>query len=187
MQGGPFTLGKNMRLEGSCHCGAVRFSVESETPFPYLRCYCSICRKTQGGGGWAINIMGNTDTLQVRGARHLAIYRAKLRGNGKITRSPGKRHFCSKCGSSLWVWDPRWAQWVYPFASAIDTPLPKPPQTVHCLLDSKAEWVDVQRGKGHLHFDEFPAESIIEWHRKRGLLAASEGSKDKRLKRRGRA
>ena len=41
-------------LEGSCHCGAVRFSVKSHTPQPYMHCYCSICRKTAGGGGYAI-------------------------------------------------------------------------------------------------------------------------------------
>ena len=35
-------------LKGSCHCRAVRFSVQSETPYPYLWCYCSICRKTDG-------------------------------------------------------------------------------------------------------------------------------------------
>ena len=44
-----------MQLEGSCHCAAVRFSVESHQPVPYLRCYCSICRKTAGTGGFAIN------------------------------------------------------------------------------------------------------------------------------------
>jgi hypothetical protein len=42
-----------MLLEGSCHCGAVNFRVESETP--YQACYCSICRKTAGGGGYSIN------------------------------------------------------------------------------------------------------------------------------------
>ena len=49
-----------MRLEGSCRCGAVRFSVDSHTPYPYQRCYCSICRKSAGGGGYAINIMGDS-------------------------------------------------------------------------------------------------------------------------------
>ena len=39
-----------MLLKGSCHCGAVRFSLNSRTPYPYMRCYCSICRKTGGGG-----------------------------------------------------------------------------------------------------------------------------------------
>jgi hypothetical protein len=52
-----------MKLTGSCHCGAVKFSVESKTPYPYMRCYCSICRKTAGGGGYAINIMGDAATL----------------------------------------------------------------------------------------------------------------------------
>ena len=47
-----------MRLEGSCRCGAISFSVNSHTPYPYQRCYCSICRKSAGGGGYAINIMG---------------------------------------------------------------------------------------------------------------------------------
>ena len=64
-----------MRLEGSCHCGAVRFSLNSHTPVPYMRCYCSICRKTAGGGGYAINIMGLADSLTVLGKEHLRVYR----------------------------------------------------------------------------------------------------------------
>ncbi|MFP8875741.1 MAG: GFA family protein, partial [Myxococcota bacterium] len=35
-----------MRLEGSCHCGALRFELESQHPYPFNLCYCSICRKT---------------------------------------------------------------------------------------------------------------------------------------------
>jgi len=112
-----------MKLEGSCHCGAVRFSVVSHTPYPFLRCYCSICRKTAGGGGYAINIMGDAGTLKVRGRGSVAIYRARVDGRGKRrSRSPGQRHFCAKCASALWIHDPRWPEWVYPFASAIDTP-----------------------------------------------------------------
>src|SRR5262245_54401568 len=49
-----------MRLEGSCRCGAISFSVDSHTPYPYQRCYCSICRKSAGGGGYAISIMVDT-------------------------------------------------------------------------------------------------------------------------------
>jgi hypothetical protein len=29
-----------MHLEGSCHCGAVHFSVEAPHPYPYNLCYC---------------------------------------------------------------------------------------------------------------------------------------------------
>ena len=44
-----------MKIDGSCHCGAVRFSVQSPQPYPFNLCYCSICRKTAGGGGYAIS------------------------------------------------------------------------------------------------------------------------------------
>lgn len=73
-----------------------------------MRCYCSICRKTQGGGGFAINIMGESDTLKVKGKHNLSLYRARIKDGRKTVRSPGQRHFCKQCGCSLWVRDPRW-------------------------------------------------------------------------------
>jgi hypothetical protein len=160
-----------MKLEGSCSCGAVHFSVESHTPYPYMRCYCSICRKTAGGGGYAINIMGEAPTLRVRGTKHIAIYRARVAEAGakRRTLSQARRHFCAKCGSALWVADPRWAEWVYPFASAIDTPLPKPPEDVLLMLNYAVGWADVPSGPKHAHFGEYPEEAIVDWHRKRGL------------------
>jgi hypothetical protein len=155
-------------LKGSCHCRAVRFSVKSETPYPYLWCYCSICRKTDGGGGYAINLMGLADTLKVKGQRHLGVYRAKLSSRAK-TRSPGKRYFCKRCASALWVWDRRWKASVYPFASAIDTKLPVPKERQHMFLDSKPSWVEVPRGPRDKRFAQYPREAIIDWHRKRDL------------------
>jgi len=149
-----------MQLKGSCHCGAVRFSLDSETPYPYMHCYCSICRKTAGGGGYAINIMGKADTFRKRGRTR--VYRA--------TRGGGERHFCPRCGSALWVWDKHWPEWIYPFASAVDTPLPRSKERQHILLNSKANWVPVPRGSGEKRFLEFPREAIIDWHRKRGLM-----------------
>lgn len=158
-----------MLLKGSCHCGAVRFKVRSATPFPYMRCYCDICRKTQGGGGYAINIMGEADTLEVEGKRHISIYRAKLSRQARKP-SEGRRNFCRRCGSALWLFDPRWKQWVYPFASAIDTKLPAPPELQHIFLRSKPAWVKAEAGKGDKRFGRYPKEAIIDWHTKRGLL-----------------
>ncbi len=154
-----------IRLEGSCHCGAVRFSVQSHTPQPYMHCYCSICRKTAGGGGSAINIMGEADTLEVEGEEHLSVYRAKFDG----APSSSRRHFCKHCGSALFIADSSWPDWVYPHASAIDTPLPQPAERAHIMLDSKAAWVKVPRGPGEKQFDEYPDQSIEDWHKSRGL------------------
>ncbi len=160
-----------MKLEGSCNCGAVHFSVESHTPYPYLRCYCSICRKTAGGGGYAINLMGEAKTLKVHGRSHVKIYRALIEDEtGKKRKSESRRHFCRECGSALWAWDPSWSDWVYPFASCIDTPLPAPPERQHIMLNYKASWVRVPRGAKEKHFEEYPDEAIIDWHKARGLM-----------------
>lgn len=161
-----------MRLEGSCHCGAVRFSVESPHPHPFNLCYCSICRKTAGGGGFAINLSGDHATLEVQGREHLRVYQALLRraGDDEPRRSTAERHFCGRCGSALWLWDPRWPKLVHPFASAIDTPLPRPPERTHLLIDSKAEWVDVHADPQDKLFDEYPDESIAQWHERLGLV-----------------
>ena len=156
-----------MKLEGSCHCGAVSFSVNSKAPYPYMRCYCSICRKTAGGGGYAINLQGDADSLQVAGRENISIYHADM-GDG--TTSPAERNFCSRCGSCLWLYDPRWPELVHPFASAIDSELPSAPAHVHMMLGSKASWVEVPAGEGEQHFEAYPELSIVEWHRQHGVL-----------------
>lgn len=158
------------KLQGSCHCGAVRFSVQSQTPQPYMHCYCSICRKTAGGQGGAINIMGEADSLVVEGEEHLNVYNAVIASGESEERSPAERNFCRHCGSALFVRDPRWPQWVYPFASAIDSALPRPPERVHIMLGSKASWVEVPEGEHEHHFEAYPELSIEEWHRRHGLF-----------------
>ncbi|MFL6593274.1 MAG: GFA family protein [Luteimonas sp.] len=160
-----------MRLEGSCHCGKVRFRCEAYAPVPYQSCYCSICRKTAGGSGSAINLGASADTLEVEGREHLGVYNARVvEGDGTCRVSSGQRHFCTGCGSALWLFDPEWPQLVHPHASAIDTPLPQAPERVHILLDSKANWVPVPEGREDVHVEGFPAESLEQWHRRHGLL-----------------
>ena len=165
-----------MKLDGSCHCGAVHFRVDSHTPQPFMRCYCSICRKTAGGGGYAINIMGEAATLAVRGMKSVAVYRARLPAEGKARRSlsPARRHFCAKCGSALWVADPRWPEWVYPFASAIDTPLPRPPEESSSCSTTRRHGRRSRPGRS-TGIREYPEESIADWHRKRGLEVPERG------------
>ena len=155
-----------MRLEGSCHCGAVRFSLESRHPYPFNLCYCSICRKTAGGGGFAVNLAGDARSLKVTGRRKVRVYQAMVRDpeDKRAHRSSARRHFCSACGSALWLWDPTWPELVHPFASAIDTPLPKPPERTHLMLEFKAPWVDPHFGRRDKKFPRYPKESIAEWH-----------------------
>lgn len=162
-----------MQLEGSCHCGSVRFRLRSSHPEPYQLCYCSICRKTQGGGGFAINLSGDNRTLEVEGREHIRVYRAILRDDsgGETHRSSGERNFCGLCGSGLWLYDPSWPDLVHPFASAIDTELPAPPERTHIMLAYRRAWVVDCVADGDRTHDEYPEESIAQWHERVGRAA----------------
>jgi hypothetical protein len=158
-------------LKGSCRCGAVRFEVESHTPVPYQLCYCSICRKQQGGGGYAINLGANAETLKTDGEEHLGLYRAEIQDEERpvCEISTGERRFCRECAAALWLYDPTWPELVHPFASAIDSELPSAPERVHLMLKYKPSWVEPDIRPGDAAFDLYPEESIAGWHKRRGL------------------
>jgi hypothetical protein len=160
-----------MQLQGSCHCGAVCFKLRSAHPYPFNLCYCSICRKTAGAGGYAINLSGDSNTMEVDGREHIKVYQAKIRNDdtGELRQSSAERSFCGLCGSALWLWDPRWPELVHPLASAIDSELPVPPERTHLMLDSKASWVAVRADPQDKQFGEYPEESIADWHERLGL------------------
>ena len=160
-----------MTLEGSCRCGAVHFSCRSHTPQPYQLCYCSICRKTAGGGGYAINLAADARTLAVRDPdKAIAVFRAEIRqDDGRCELATGERNFCSRCATALWLFSPEWPDLVHPFASAIDSDLPTPPSRVHLMLKFKPLWVKPRQEPGDEMFDLYPKLSIDDWHRERGL------------------
>lgn len=160
-----------MKLKGSCHCGAVHFELESAHPYPFNLCYCSICRKTGGGGGYAINLSGDHRTLKVEGSENISVFHARVvdRETGEERDSRGERRFCKNCGSALWVWDPHWPDLVHPFASAIDSELPRPPERTHLLLNSRASWVPLHADPQDKQFEGYPDESIAAWHQRLGL------------------
>lgn len=129
-----------------------------------MRCYCSICRKTSGAGGYGINLGGDAKTLQFTGQEHLKVYRAK-RESGAL--SSHHRYFCGECGSHLWAQNSRWPDLVHPVAGAVDTPLPPAPEVVHIMVDSKASWVPAPP-EGATTFAEYPNESLAHFHERHG-------------------
>jgi hypothetical protein len=160
-----------MLLHGSCQCGAVKFRVVSHHPVPYQRCYCSICRKAGGGGGFSINIEAEAASLVVTGEQHVKVHRALLEQDGKRAPSEHRRHFCGECGCQLWAFHPSWPHLVYPVAGAIDSQLPEPPEHVHMMLGSKASWVRLEGGEKGARFEAYPQQSLAEWHETRNLTS----------------
>ena len=151
-----------MRLEGSCECGAIRFSVMSAAPYPYRICYCRRCRKIAGGIGGAVNVLADADTLDVIG--EVSPTRYQRGGDGPITS------FCPRCSSALLVELPEWERWVYPFASAIDSSLPVPPHFIHIQIRDRPAWVPKIGAPDEPTFDTNTDESIIDWHERLGII-----------------
>lgn len=66
----------------------------------------------------------------------------------------------------MWISDKRWPKWIYPFASAIDSPLLTPPEHVNIMLDFAPDWVEKPKGKHQLNYKEYNDESIASWHKR---------------------
>ncbi|KAI9453785.1 Mss4-like protein [Lactarius psammicola] len=159
-----------VELKGSCHCGAVVFTVQSSTPVPYQLCLCSICRKVGGTGG-SINLGAHAHTLQIiKGKENISIYKAVLSGCGtpEEKRASSERHFCSKCSAMLWLWDETWPELLHPFASAIDEPELKAPEEMTVLMAASAPaYVRLPEGQKKV-FKEYPDATLEDWHKERG-------------------
>ncbi|CAE6530718.1 unnamed protein product [Rhizoctonia solani] len=154
-----------VELKGSCHCGAVNFKCLSNTPVPYqVSKFIRICRKVGGYMG-SVNIMGLTKSLSVEGESNVKSYSPKHSETGEPLTS--KRFFCQNCGSMLWLHDPSWDEWIYPFASAIDTPLPKAEKTLAIMRSSCPDYVPVPEGSAVL--EKYNDEGIEQWHKSRGV------------------
>ncbi|KAJ5630751.1 uncharacterized protein N7484_010851 [Penicillium longicatenatum] len=160
-----------MKLDGSCQCGGIEFTLQSQTPVPYQVCACSICRKVGGYLG-AVNLGGIADSLKVlKGQDLIKKYRGiKDRGTPNEELCSSERNFCSNCSSMLWLWDHHWPELIHPFASAIDTELPVPDEMVCVMAGSKPAWARWPEGKKSVH-ELYNGETSIEgWHKERGLF-----------------
>ena len=147
-----------MFLKGSCHCKKVKFEVETNWYYPLMFCYCSICRKANGGlvscnikaKKVALNVIQGKDFINVYCAEHC------------------ERHFCSHCSASLFILDSRWPEDCWPNAAAIDTPLPNPRKQVQIFVKDAPAWFPLD--KNDLQFDEYPDLGIEQWHKKFNLI-----------------
>jgi hypothetical protein len=78
--------------EGSCLCGAVKFTIEGQFDNFFL-CYCSYCQK-DSGSAHAANLFSKSAVLHwISGAREVTTFNL-----------PGSRHsksFCQHCGSAV--------------------------------------------------------------------------------------
>lgn len=75
-----------MPFTGSCHCGAIRYTVEEDAPTSALQCNCSICRRKA-----PLHHFTTPDKFTLHGSRdHVATY--------KFNHDVIGHHFCKTCG-----------------------------------------------------------------------------------------
>ena len=58
---------------------------------------------------------------------------------------------------------------MHPHAGAVDTPLSRPPDVTHMMLEFKPDWVDAHVRPADDTFDDHPKETLSEWHRRHRL------------------
>lgn len=163
-------------LKGSCHCGKVKFTVESFTPVPFMICHCIADTKTSGR--YNCNIMGESKTMKIEGADNIKTYQSVLgkdEHTGQEILSTHERKFCQHCASCLYAFDARWPEFVYPFLSCIDTPLKPCPEKdlVHIFCDFRKPYNPIPENLG-TKFNEYPNKSIVQWHKEHNLYGLGE-------------
>ena len=75
-----------VKVEGGCHCGAVRFRAHVPTPVPVTRCNCSICTKT----GFVHVFVPHAEFALRGGAQDLVEY--------SFGTHTARHLFCGRCG-----------------------------------------------------------------------------------------
>lgn len=77
-----------MRYQGSCHCGAISFSFESDPIEKGLRCNCSICRRK--GAVMSADVVAEAQLEIDAKDGALALY--------QFGEETAKHFFCRECG-----------------------------------------------------------------------------------------
>lgn len=115
------SLRQMQSYSGSCHCGAVRFEIE--TDFPELTmCDCSICRRK------------NALMVKVHESRFKLLAGADSLTEYRFNTSTARHFFCKICG-------------IYPFHRKRVTP-DNFGINVHCLQDFDPTGIPVRRAVG---------------------------------------
>ena len=117
---------------GSCLCGAVRFTVDGDLPGPDA-CHCTQCRKHSG------HFFASTDVprsaVAIEGAEKVSWYQSSEKA---------RRGFCSICGSTLF-WDPLFRDWIGIAMGAFDDPTDTHLH-VHIFVAEKGDYYEIADG-----------------------------------------
>jgi hypothetical protein len=82
-----------MKIDGACHCGAIRYEAEAD-PESVVICHCTDCQ-TFAGAPYRVSVAVPLRTLDLRGQPKAY---AKTADSGRRVDVT----FCPDCGTALW-------------------------------------------------------------------------------------
>lgn len=83
-----------MKIDGTCHCGAVRWEAEADPAHVYL-CHCTDCQAISGGSGrWAVPV----DACAFRLLAGTLADHPKTGDSGRVSH----QMFCGTCASPVY-------------------------------------------------------------------------------------
>jgi hypothetical protein len=149
--------------EGGCSCGAVRYRLTDAPMFVHC-CHCLDCQK-QGGGGFAINALIETDRIELLGEPPEPISMPTESGR------PHDIHRCPRCKVAVWSDYGGRPSLRFVRVSTLDAPHAIEPDA-HIFTRSKVPWVVLPEGQRafDIYYDmarEWPPESLA---RRRAIL-----------------
>ena len=117
-------------ITGGCLCGAVRYGITGAPVLTEL-CHCKTCRRAAGAPmmAWAAFSRREFEIVEGKPAEFVS--------------SPGVvRTFCRRCGTSMTLFDERFAQEIYVAIGSFDEPQAVAPE-VHIWRSHRLPWLEI--------------------------------------------
>ena len=118
------------KMQGSCLCGAVQFSLEPPTLW-CAHCHCRMCQRAHGAA--FVTWVGAAEDRVVIDDSRLMWYHSS---------DQAERGFCTICGSSLFFRSTRWPGEIHVTRANINGEIDREPEG-HAFFDSHVSWFQV--------------------------------------------
>lgn len=129
---------EDLKIEGGCTCGNVRYRLISEPLFVHC-CHCHSCQR-ETGASFALNALIEADRVIIEQGKPVMIKTPSASGKGqKIWR-------CPECHIALWSNYAGSGDTVhFVRVGTLDNPGLLPPD-IHIFTDSKQSWIELPSG-----------------------------------------
>jgi len=118
------------KYSGACHCGEIRYCLNSEIP-NVVNCHCDFCRSHSGAAFSTYAALPYRSLKISKGREKLSCYE----------KDGGKKYFCSCCGTPIFNVNRKYPGACMVYFGTLDYPRDITPM-INIWCESKLEWVD---------------------------------------------